>query len=571
MIECARYRLELSPNGQRATLSSPAGEHWATLSLLAALDTTGGVDETLELSPPRSEGDAIHVERRSTLWERAGVTLVCTDHAIDVRTWVAGRGELTDVHLLGGRSLLAAGSALGFFPSGSSFRTLFTPNPGDPGRLVQRASEAAVIGVSGDGGPGRGHWFYTPAPLYLALTTAELDEPLRADWLGIGVAAPVEELDFVQLAYRPGDRAFHLVLDYDGHTSVDGEYRAPALVLTPGVSDPYDGLRRHRDELAARGAAPVPRPRSRPDWWSEPIFCGWGAQCHLAAEGGGRAGDLATQAVYDEFLDDLEREGVVPGTIVVDDKWQAAYGTNLPDPAKWPDLAGWIEDRHVRGQRVLLWWKAWDPEGVAPELCIRNSDGAPVAFDPTNAQARDALRESVTRMLAPAAIGADGLKIDFTARTPSGRALTAHGGGWGIALLHDLLSVVYDAAKQAKPDALLITQTPHPGFVDVTDMIRLNDMLRIDDPGPRPAIVPQMRYRAGVARAACPELLIDSDDWAVPDKASWREYLAVKHELGVPALYYTTHLDLSGEALDADDYDALRRTWERWRTRAVTV
>jgi hypothetical protein len=33
MIERARYRPELAPNGQRATLSSPAGEHRATLSL----------------------------------------------------------------------------------------------------------------------------------------------------------------------------------------------------------------------------------------------------------------------------------------------------------------------------------------------------------------------------------------------------------------------------------------------------------------------------------------------------------------------------------------------------------
>jgi len=33
---------------------------------------------------------------------------------------------------------------------------------------------------------------------------------------------------------------------------------------------------------------------------------------------------------------------------------------------------------------VLLWWKAWDPEGLPPELCIRNPDGTPVAFDPTN-------------------------------------------------------------------------------------------------------------------------------------------------------------------------------------------
>ena len=42
-----------------------------SLSLLSALDTTGGVDETLELLEPVERGDTTVVERRSTLWERA--------------------------------------------------------------------------------------------------------------------------------------------------------------------------------------------------------------------------------------------------------------------------------------------------------------------------------------------------------------------------------------------------------------------------------------------------------------------------------------------------------------------
>jgi hypothetical protein len=196
---------------------------------------------------------------------------------------------------------------------------------------------------------------------------------------------------------------------------------------------------------------------------------------------------------------------------------------------------------------------------------VRTPDGAAVGLDPGNPAAREELRRIVGRMLAPDGLDADGLKIDFTARTPSGRALTHAGSAWGIALLHELLSVVYLAAKKAKSDALVITHTPHPSFVDVTDMVRLNDMLRVEDPGPRPAVVPQMRFRAEVARAACPELLIDTDDWWVPDRRTWREFLEVKPELGVPSLYYATHLDSTDEALEDDDYDALRRVWERWR------
>jgi len=360
------------------------------------------------------------------------------------------------------------------------------------------------------------------------------------------------------------------VLEYEGHTRVDGRFDAPAVVITPHVRDPYAGLRCHRDDLAARGVAPEPAARETPAWWTEPIFCGWGAQCRLARTTGGRAPDLAREERYDEFLRILGEHGVDPRTVVLDDKWQEAYGTNRPDPRKWPDLRAWIARRHEEGRHVLLWWKAWDPEGLDASLCIRRPDGVPVALDPTNARACDALRESVAQMLGPDGLDADGLKIDFTARTPSGRALAANGPGWGIALLHDLLRIVYLAAKEAKPDALVITHTPHPSFADVTDMVRLNDMLRLDDPGPMPPVVPQMRYRAGVVHAACPDLLVDTDDWAVPDKATWRAYLEEKPRLGVPSLYYVTDVDLDGEPLEEEDYAAIRRTWAAWREQGAT-
>jgi hypothetical protein len=156
-------------------------------------------------------------------------------------------------------------------------------------------------------------------------------------------------------------------------------------------------------------------------------------------------------------------------------------------------------------------------------------------------------------------LDADGLKIDFTARTPSGRSLSHHGGAWGIALLHELLAVVRDAVKAAKPEALLITQTPHPAFVDVADMIRLNDMI-----GGHASVLPQMRFRTDVVRAACSDLLVDTDDWRIPSLAAWREYLEVKPELGVPSLYYATHVDATGEALGKEDYHLLRSVWNRW-------
>jgi hypothetical protein len=551
------YRVEVAGNGRYATLASASGDELLSLSLLAAVDDRLALDETVALQPAQRHNETIVVERRSTLWERAWLELRCLDTSLEVHTRVRGRGSVTDVRLLGGRSLIA-GAPLGLAHSGTGLRTLFTPNPEDGSGHVRTLGEGAVIGVLGDGEPGRGRWLFTPAPLYIALA----DDPETETWLGLGLGAPVADLRFVELAVDAAANGFSLQLDFEGETSVDGDFRAPVVLITPAVPGPYAGLRRHRDDLVGRAVAPAPSPRRQAPWWTEPIFCGWGAQCHLERISGGLARDYATQEHYDGFLARLDTHGLVPGTIVLDDKWQATYGGNEPDVAKWPDLKRWIAQRHERGQHVLLWWKAWDPEGLAPEGCVTNPDGVPVAVDPNNPATRDELRRIVVQMLSPGGLDADGLKVDFTARTPAGRALIHHGGAWGIALLHELLSIVYAAAKDAKPDALVVTHTPHPSFVDVTDMIRLNDMLSGE-------IVPQMSSRAEVVRAACPELLIDTDDWRVPDKRSWRAFLDVKAQIGVPSLYYASHLDATGEELDADDYAALRSAWDEWKARAA--
>jgi hypothetical protein len=561
-IDGEGYRLEVADDGLVATLAPPVGEPWLALRPLAALDAVDGPDETLAVMPPRLVSErVIEVRRRSTRWREAWTRLVAGERGLEVHTGVDGRGALGTVRLLAARSLLP-GQAHGLLPSGSRLRALFSPNPDHPDRVVRRLSESATIGVVGDAEPGRGRWLFTPAPLYVCLGE-----------IGISVVAPVTELRFSELVVEGGDGAVALALRYDGHRLVDGPFTVPSLVLTPGVNDPYQGLRAHRVLLAERGAAPAVAPRARPAWWSEPIFCGWGAQCARARACGRAAADFATEAEYDRYLAQLESEGVVPGTVVIDDKWQASYGANEPDERKWPDLRSWIAGRHDRGQRVLLWLKAWDVEGLPAHLCVRNGDGAPLAFDPTAAGARDLIHAMLARLLAPEGLDADGLKIDFTARTPSGFALATHSGTWGIALLHELLGLLYAAAKAAKSDALVVTHAPHPAFAAVSDMIRLNDMLRPhrDDPHATAAVVTQMRHRAAVARAACPELLLDTDDWCVPSLAAWRGYLAAKPSLGVPVLYYADTIDATGERLEAEDYAALRATWAAWRARGCQV
>ena len=100
-----------------------------------------------------------------------------------------------------------------------------------------------------------------------------------------------------------------------------------------------------------------------------------------------------------------------------------------------------------------------------------------------------------------------------------------------------------------------MSHTPHPYLQDVVDMIRLNDL------NPRKQINPAMIRRARVVSIACPNAIIDTDNWQMPDKAAWRAYTALQPELGVPSLYYATHIDATGEALDAEDYSLIRESW----------
>ncbi|MEV7990608.1 hypothetical protein AB0O67_01475 [Streptomyces sp. NPDC086077] len=580
-IRAARWRMTLPAHGQTAFVHAAGGGHPVELQLAGALDRTDGTDETLETGPVawHTEDDrpVLVVPRRSTVWREALTRVVCTDEGPEISWEVAGRGLLRDVLCLAVRAAFG-GRGGGLRPSGHAFSTLFSPNPGPPRRLLRGAGESAVIGVVGDARPGRGHWFFTPAPLCLALSENRFPDdtdPARArgplPWWTLSVGADVRDLTFTQLHYVPSDGGLHLRLEYEGHTEVDGRYRTPAVLVSPGHTDPYAGLHAHRRWLEGHGWAAVPYqgPGARPLWWSEPMFCGWGAQMARTRVTGVPAPDLSTQAEYDAHLEHLREHGLDPGTVVVDDKWQRSYGHWEPDEERWPDLRGWIERQHARGRRVLLWWKAWSTEGVPEEWCVRTGDGRPVTLDPGRPDARALLAENVRRILDPDGLNADGLKVDFTADTPTGEGLTAQPGRWGIALLHQYLAVLHRSAKQTKPDALVVTHTPHPAFADVTDMVRLNDMLRLDDPDPWAPVVPQMRMRAAVAAAACPDTLIDTDDWCAPDREQWRAYTRVKDRLGVPALYVSSHLDRTGEPLEELDYAALRELWSRWRARPV--
>ncbi|WP_189010546.1 hypothetical protein [Deinococcus malanensis] len=584
-IHSPTYRLSLDDARPFARLSRPDGQLFSELFLAPSLHTTHGLDRTARLHPPAISQEDGAVTLRFLLeggiWQHKTLVLRCDAHGIDSHVEVQGEGELTDVHLFGGHYNGQQRWGSGFFQSGAHFSSVFNPEPYQREQRTIPAEQSTAIDVMGTSLPGKAHWFFTPAPLVYVFHQAGIERrgALGADqggapeyegeakvtttaaagWLAASIVAPVEEMNFTGFHYDAQESAFSLRLAYEGQTRVQGQFRTPTLRLA-FADGPYDAIAHNSARHAALGYAQLD-PGAQPGWWSTPIQCGWGAQCHLVRERGGRAPDHCTQENYDGFLAALEAHDLHPGILVLDDKWSASYGQCEVDRAKWPDLEGWIARAHARDQRVLLWWKAWDPEGLPPEACVLNDLGEPVTADPTSPAYEAVLRAAVRRMLLE--YGADGFKVDFSARTPSGPGLKRSGGAWGIHLLHRLLWILRDEAKRCKADALIMTHTPHPVFASVTDMIRLNDVNTGQD------VPEQMIHRARVTRAALPHHAVDTDNWPMPSRAAWREYTRLQPQLGIPSLYFVTHVDSDQQPLTDEDYDLVRETWAAWSTRSA--
>lgn len=438
-------------------------------------------------------------------------------------------------------------------PGLPEFERLFSPEPTALRRHRFSPADRAVTAVGSDPAFHGGHWFLSPPPFCFALEAG-------AGSLAVGVACDPDELSFSSFEYDGGFR-----LRYDRPR--EGAYRSPRLLLLPTMGDGYAAVDGYCRQLRMDGLAPVGTGRTPADWWYDPNFCGWGEQSYRGcALEGFKPGVLTdgipgrcTQQLYGEILSTLEARGLDPGVITLDDKWQAVYGLARPDLRRWPDLPGFIAAQHARGRRVLLWWKLWDGEGLPAEELLPGGD-RPVV-DPESPSYRARLAHEVRYALRE--LDADGFKIDFLHRGPTLAHGPSRSGLQGTLLLRSMLEAMREPALEAKADCLLVAHAVNPYLADLVDAVRLNDISC--PPEGVDTILGEMRHRARIAGAACPEALIDADNWPCPNRALWAEYVAGQPEIGIPSLYYATGIDLSGEAFRDEDYALVRESWARWR------
>lgn len=545
----AAYCVELLDDRPAARITLPDGRVMAELFLLSSAHTQNGRDVSTAIPQWQVEkladGYILRGETDSLIWQHKRVALAMKENRLTYSMTVEGQGAFTDVELLSGlyTGCNARHSNARFY-SGFYGDSLFNCEPDGQEQYTVSPCERSLIDMTGVPIPGRDHWFFTPPPFCFVLRNGDT-------CMTLGVTTAPGKHSFVEYEYT-GGRGQGLLLRYEGMTYVDGAYELPQVQMIFG-QDEYALL----GEFSRLERLKAPAQKQF-DWWTRPIFCGWGAQSALSQDYHRSAPALACQQFYEEFTTSLDEKGINPGTIVIDDKWQKSYGLNNEDTDKWPDMKGFIRQMHEKGRKVLLWLKAWDPEGVEPALCIRDWKGNPQAIDPQNPAYLAIFQKACRHMLSADGLDADGFKIDFTARIPTCAGCQRYGEHWGLELMRDYLSMVYDTAKAIKEDALIMCHCPHPYLADKLDMIRLNDV-NIAKP-----VNPQMIHRAKVATAVLPDKLIDTDNWPMPNKQAWLDYERIQPELGVPSLYYLWHMDNSPENITDRDLDVVRACWKRW-------
>ena len=570
------YRLRVARRQPTADLDLN-GRHVATLNLASAVDTLDGSDEQTSLDPPelRRENDGVTLTWRgsSTLWSAKTVELRAWPGGFSYGYTVEGSGAVDRAYLLRTRSVPspAAADLRLFNPEPNSGCVRYTGDRCTPDKFCimcypEKATEEHrytgptdfwTVSVGRDKYFHDGNWLFTPAPFCYAVEGA-------GNWLTMGISAEPGEWMFSDMEY-PGD-GFGFALVYDGHVRVDGAWSSPRLVCLT-APDEYSAVQQYCDWLREQGLVPTHGRGPVHDWWREPIFCGWGEQVSQEMHEGdkGTAANWATQANYERWLATLEAHDINPGTVVIDDKWQGSYGLNDVDTAKWPDMRGFIAGQHARGRKVLLWLNAWSGQGLPPEECILDAGGLSPRVDPGNPAFRERFAGEVRYMLRD--LDADGFKIDFTHLIPRGKGSKSAGGLWGLELMRQWFELISDAAREAKPDAVLIAHAANPYLADVIDVLRLNDVAGLMDS--YASVLPDMLHRAQIARAASPYWLLDADNWPCSSREQWREYVRAQatDELGIPSLYHAERLGWRyvDEPLDEEDYRAIRESWAEYR------
>lgn len=542
----------------------------------SAVDTLTALDEARDISLVEELGNKLVFAVDSSIWQKKQVIFELHEAYLLTYVVISGAGErITDLNYLLNRE---GETAVTQFPQVYAPRFDWFVGP-------------VIIDSDAEDTLSCQQWL-SPPPFSFAMLSEK-------ESVFCGVAVPEGEYNFLSFDYT-GSRGPSFRLTYEGHTQVNGEFVSPKLVIGFGSREKNEAINSYVKWLRVNDYLPEESPKEIPDWWYEPIFCGWGQMRYdyRADHDGHENGSFinvtfyCTEQLYRNYLASMEAHDINPGTIIIDMGWAENPALHKPSPKRWTDLRAFVDEQHAKGRKVLLWYAPVVTQGLPPEACM-TLFGKPAFPDPTSPVYQEILAEEIRKMLSDetGCLNADGFKIDFTQNTPSenGRftgyinnfwglinesdekylypslgerqeLIQTHGDKWGVEILREYIRLIYENMKIHKPDSMLITHTPNPYFTEIVDVLRLNDL-----DGECQDVLGVMQNRAKIARMCAQNWLLDTDNDLMVDKARWRAYIQLQPQLGIPDTYYANAIANSQEQFDESDFELLRQVWAEYR------
>ncbi|MCR5484628.1 MAG: hypothetical protein K6F09_03445 [Clostridiales bacterium] len=357
------------------------------------------------------------------------------------------------------------------------------------------------------------------------------------DWIGVGLAAKKDEHNFMRFELHApkndwDENGIWFSVPLSGYPAVEDGWRSPTIWCGFGRDD-LDVIRAWAQwQYNVYGFEKNIPETKAPLWWKMPIFCGWGMQVKSRKASGNETNSYATENDYNKYLSKLESLGSNIGTVIIDDKWQSEYGTNVPDKEKWNDMRAFVDAQHEKGRHVLLWIKCWESEGLPEEECIKCGDK--YYADPTDPAYLERLKKMIHDLLSSdeGCCDVDGFKLDFFDRIPSDAGYESKEPLYGLELMKRLIENIYRFSKEAKSDALINASCLHPYFSSCCDQFRAHDIdANVRSTG---AIV---SYRSDLAKSVMPGILVDTDGATGYTKEEKLNALRKRFSVGIPTLY----------------------------------
>lgn len=533
-IVATDYSAEISENVINIIL---CGESVVRLLPRTALDTTNDDDETWQTDIDAEEvtfaktGDypaAFEWKTRSSLWSEKIYKILCYNDRVEYYVTVTGKGRVDSVKYFMRNT--EDGKEIG---GKSEFFEGFFPNIYESGKDATYPADCEYTSMS----------LLSIPPMFVhAYKTPGISKVLS-----FGVVGEMGEHNFTRMNYSP---KMYFTTDQTGHVYVDGTWTAPRMVIQAADSY-YNACERYSDYYFTSGICKRRANIERPRFWLGPIACGW-------LEQGGDTRN-SREPVYNNMLSLMEKRGLHPRIVIIDDRWMKQYGPANVDTERWPDLRGWIDRNREKGIHTFLWFRLWENEGMSDEHSVWDEIYNRTENDPTHPAYREQLREIIHRLISSdeGCYNADGLKVDFAFMQPRGRKTKSYTSKYGAELLYEYLKLIHDTMKEVKPHAVMNASPCHPIFDSIIDHARLHDY-----ESPRKNLE-EFAHRAKIWGTALPGALIDMDSGSLSTNRDVVRFLLGQADYGIPDLYYISD-KADGLTLTAEEWSRIAEKWDSY-------